>query len=251
MLGPHAPYTCSNDYLESVIARARELGCEIHMHLAETAGEVEDCRKKYGKTPIALMESLGMFEVGTLAAHCVHVDEEDLEIMARHHVRVAHNPQSNLKLASGIAPVAGMLQKGITVGLGTDGASSNNNLDMLEEVRLAAMLAKTQSGDPKAVPASQALAMGTWMGAEAVGLKNVGRLEPGQKADMVLYNMDSPAWYPRNDRTSLLVYAGSSADVDTVLVDGNILLKKGEFTTIDLEKVTAEVERCIGYVIPK
>ena len=124
MLGPHAPYTCSNDYLESVIARARELGCEIHMHLAETAGEVEDCRKKYGKTPIALMESLGMFEVGTLAAHCVHVDEEDLEIMARHHVRVAHNPQSNLKLASGIAPVAGMLQKGITVGLGTDGASS-------------------------------------------------------------------------------------------------------------------------------
>lgn len=251
MLGPHAPYTCSNDYLESVIARARELGCEIHMHLAETAGEVEECRKKYGKTPIALMESLGMFEVGTLAAHCVHVDEEDLEIMARHHVRVAHNPQSNLKLASGIAPVAGMLQKGITVGLGTDGASSNNNLDMLEEVRLAAMLAKTQSGDPKAVPASQALAMGTWMGAEAVGLKNVGRLEPGQKADVVLYNMDSPAWHPRNDRTSLLVYAGSSADVDTVLVDGNILLKKGEFTTIDLEKVTAEVERCIGYVIPK
>ena len=251
MFGPHAPYTCSPDYLESVIARARELGAEIHMHLSETAGEVADCRKKYGKSPIALMESLGMFEGGTLAAHCVHVDEEDMDIMARHGVRVAHNPQSNLKLASGIAPVARMLEKGITVGLGTDGASSNNNLDMLEEVRLAAMLAKTQSGDPKAVPASQALAMGTWMGAEAVGLKNVGKLEVGQKADIVLYNMASPAWYPRHDRTSLLVYAGSSADVDTVLVDGNLLLRKGELTTIDLEKVTAEVGQCLKEMIGK
>ncbi|WP_278674176.1 amidohydrolase [Acidaminococcus fermentans] len=251
MLGPHAPYTCSPDYLESVIARSRELGAEIHMHLSETAGEVTDCREKYGKSPIALMESLGMFDGGTLAAHCVHVDEEDMDILARHGVRVAHNPQSNLKLASGIAPVARMLQKGITVGLGTDGASSNNNLDMLEEVRLAAMLAKVQSGDPKAVPASQALAMGTWMGAKAVGLSGVGKLEVGQKADIVLYNMDSPAWYPRHDRTSLLVYAASSADVDTVLVDGNILLRKGELTTIDLEKVTAEVGQCLKDMMGK
>ena len=251
MLGPHAPYTCSPDYLESVIARSRELGAEIHMHLSETAGEVTDCREKYGKSPIALMESLGMFDGGTLAAHCVHVDEEDMDILARHGVRVAHNPQSNLKLTSGIAPVARMLQKGITVGLGTDGASSNNNLDMLEEVRLAAMLAKVQSGDPKAVPASQALAMGTWMGAKAVGLSGVGKLEVGQKADIVLYNMDSPAWYPRHDRTSLLVYAASSADVDTVLVDGNILLRKGELTTIDLEKVTAEVGQCLKDMMGK
>lgn len=251
MLGPHAPYTCSPDYLESVIARARELGAEIHMHLSETAGEVTDCREKYGKSPIALMESLGMFDGGTLAAHCVHVDEEDMDILARHGVRVAHNPQSNLKLASGIAPVARMLQKGITVSLGTDGASSNNNLDMLEEVRLAAMLAKVQAGDPKAVPASQALAMGTWMGAKAVGLSGVGKLEVGQKADIVLYNMDSPAWYPRHDRTSLLVYAASSADVDTVLVDGNILLRKGELTTIDLEKVTAEVGQCLKDMMGK
>lgn len=251
MLGPHAPYTCSPDYLESVIVRARELGAEIHMHLSETAGEVTDCREKYGKSPIALMESLGMFDGGTLAAHCVHVDEEDMDILARHGVRVAHNPQSNLKLASGIAPVARMLQKGITVSLGTDGASSNNNLDMLEEVRLAAMLAKVQAGDPKVVPASQALAMGTWMGAKAVGLSGVGKVEVGQKADIVLYNMDSPAWYPRHDRTSLLVYAASSADVDTVLVDGNILLRKGELTTIDLEKVTAEVGQCLKDMMGK
>lgn len=111
MFGPHAPYTCSPDYLKTVIARARELGAEIHMHLAETAGEVADCLKQYGKSPIALMEELGMFEGGTLAAHCVHVDEADQDILARHGVRVAHNPQSNLKLASGIAPVASMLKK--------------------------------------------------------------------------------------------------------------------------------------------
>lgn len=251
MFGPHAPYTCAPEYIKSVVARAGELGAEIHMHLSETKGEVEECCRKYGKSPIALMEDLGMFELGTLAAHCVHVDEDDMDIMTRHHVRVAHNPQSNLKLASGIAPVTRMLEKGITVGLGTDGASSNNNLDMLEEVRLAALLAKTESGNPKAVPAKQALAMGTEMGAKALGLERVGTLAMGQKADIVLYNMDEPQWQPRFDRTSLLVYAASAADVDTVIVDGRILVDKGELTTIDLEKVVYEVNKAITYVIPK
>ncbi len=251
MFGPHAPYTCAPEYIKSVIARAGELGAEIHMHLSETKGEVKECQKKYGKSPIALMEDLGMFELGTLAAHCVHVDEQDMDIMAKHHVRVAHNPQSNLKLASGIAPVTRMLEKGITVGLGTDGASSNNNLDMLEEVRLAALLAKTESGNPKAVPAKQALAMGTEMGAKALGLDGVGTLAVGQKADIVLYDMDGAQWQPQFDRTSLLVYAASSADVDTVIVDGRILVDKGELTTIDLEKVVYEVNKAITYVIPK
>lgn len=251
MFGPHAPYTCSPDFIKSVVERAGSLGAEIHMHLSETQGEVDDCLKQYGKTPIALMEDLGMFELGTLAAHCVHVTEEDQAIMAKHHVRVAHNPQSNLKLASGIAPVASMLEKGLTVGLGTDGASSNNNLDMLEEVRLAALLAKTESGNLKAVPAAQALAMGTVQGAKAVGYDDLGQLAVGQRADIVLYNMDSPHWYPRHDRVSLLVYAASAQDVDTVLVDGRVLLQNKELTTIDLEKVIFEVNRCIEYVLPK
>ena len=144
-----------------------------------------------------------------------------------------------------------MLEKGLTVGLGTDGASSNNNLDMLEEVRLAALLAKTESGNPKAVPAAQALAMGTVQGAKAVGYDDLGQLAVGQRADIVLYNMDSPHWYPRHDRVSLLVYAASAQDVDTVLVDGRVLLQNKELTTIDLEKVIFEVNRCIEYVLPK
>lgn len=251
MLGPHAPYTCSNDFLEKIGETARDLGAEIHMHLAETAGEVAECRKQYGKSPIARMESLGLFDSGFLAAHCVHVDGADREILARHHVRVAHNPQSNLKLASGIAPVAAMLDKGITVALGTDGASSNNNLDMLEEVRLAALLAKVQANNPKSVPAIAAFSMGTREGAKAIGLKDTGELAVGKKADIVLYNMDAPAWYPRYDRTSLLVYAASASDVDTVLVNGKILLDKGELTTIDLEKTVAEINRAMGQIIPR
>ena len=138
LLGPHAPYTCPDDYMEKVIALSHELNCGIHMHLSETKGEVENVIKATGKTPIAHMHDLGLFWNTTLAAHCVHVTDEDMDIMAENNVAVAHNPQSNLKLASGIAPVPEMIAKGITVGLGTDGSASNNNADMLEEVRLAA-----------------------------------------------------------------------------------------------------------------
>lgn len=242
MLGPHAPYTCSVEYLKKVIAKAKQLGCEIHMHLSETKGEVEDCIKEHGISPIKLMDSLGMFECGTLAAHCVHVDEDDLAIMAAKNVRVAHNPQSNLKLASGIAPVPAMLKHGITVGLGTDGTSSNNNLDMLEECRLAAMLHKNMSGDPEILPAQQALAMATSEGAKALGFKNTGKIEVGQKADIVLYNMDKPYWHPRHDRTSLFVYAANAADADTVFINGKLLMQNGEMLYMDLEKIYAEAD---------
>lgn len=242
MLGPHAPYTCSVEYLKKVIAKAKQLGCEIHMHLSETKGEVEDCIKEHGISPIKLMDSLGMFECGTLAAHCVHVDEDDLAIMAAKNVRVAHNPQSNLKLASGIAPVPAMLKHGITVGLGTDGTSSNNNLDMLEECRLAAMLHKNMSGDPEILPAQQALAMATSEGAKALGFKNTGKIEVGQKADIVLYSMDKPYWHPRHDRTSLFVYAANAADADTVFINGKLLMQNGEMLYMDLEKIYAEAD---------
>lgn len=242
MLGPHAPYTCSVEYLKKVIDKAKQLGCEIHMHLSETKGEVEDCIKEHGISPIKLMDSLGMFECGTLAAHCVHVDEDDLAIMAAKNVRVAHNPQSNLKLASGIAPVPAMLKHGITVGLGTDGTSSNNNLDMLEECRLASMLHKNMSGDPEILPAQQALAMATSEGAKALGFKNTGKIEVGQKADIVLYSMDKPYWHPRHDRTSLFVYAANAADADTVFINGKLLMQNGEMLYMDLEKIYAEAD---------
>jgi 5-methylthioadenosine/S-adenosylhomocysteine deaminase len=244
MYGPHAPYTCSPELLKAIAEEAGREGAEIHMHLSETAGEVKNCQNQFGKTPIALACDTGLMERGLLAAHCVYVNEEDLALMAKNHVRVAHNPQSNLKLASGVAPVSSMLEKGLVVGLGTDGASSNNNLDMLEEIRLAAMLAKVKTGNPKTVPAKEAVAMGTIQGAQALGLPRMGAIREGWKADLALYDMQEPHWFPRNDRYSLLAYAADSHDVDTVLVDGRILFRNREFTTLDIEKVCFEASRC-------
>lgn len=238
--GPHAPYTCPVDYLQQVVAAAEKNNAEIQMHLCETQGEVENCIKEHGLTPIALMNKLGMFEQGTIAAHCVYLSEADMDIMAEKHVRVAHNPQSNLKLASGIAPVARMLEKGICVGLGTDGASSNNNLDMLEECRAAAMLHKTTTMNPLAVPAAKAWEMATENGAKVLGFEQLGKLIVGQKADIVLWNMHKPYWYPRHNKLSLLVYAASASDADTVLVDGKIVLQNGTMTLFDEEKIYAE-----------
>ncbi|MBC3536680.1 amidohydrolase [Megasphaera hominis] len=243
MLGPHAPYTNTAAYLQRVVALAKELGAEIHTHLSETKGEVEECRKKYGKSPIAWFDELGLFDTGCLAAHCVWVDADDLDIMARKHVRVAHNPGSNLKLASGIAPIGKMLEKGITVGLGTDGASSNNNLDIMEEMHLAALIHKANTLDPLVIPAETAVNMLTEGGAKALGYTDIGRLETGYKADITLIDRSGLHWYPRNDQMSLLAYAANSFDVDTVLVNGKILLRNKEFTTIDIEKIKHEAER--------
>jgi len=244
MMGPHAPYTCPPSYLKKVIAAAGNLGSEIHMHLAETEGEVNNCLKETGLTPIALMDKLGMFEIGTLAAHCVHVTDDDMKIIAKKHVRVVHNPQSNLKLASGIAPIPAMLEKGITVALGTDGTSSNNNLDMLEEARLAAFIHKNQTNDPTVIPATTAFKMATSNGAKALGFDSLGQIKVGLKADIVLYDMNKPYWYPRYDRTSLFIYAANASDADTVLIDGKIVMEKGELLTIDIEKVYAEANKC-------
>lgn len=238
--GPHAPYTCPVEYLQKVIAAAQANNAEIQMHLCETKGEVENCIKEHGVTPIKLMDYLGMFEQGTIAAHCVYLTEDDMDIMAAKNVRVAHNPQSNLKLASGIAPVARMLEKGICVGLGTDGASSNNNLDMLEECRAAAMLHKTTTLNPLAVPAAQAWDMATVNGAQVLGFNELGKLSVGQQADIVLWNMHKPYWYPRHNKLSLLVYAANSSDADTVIVNGKVVLQNGSMTLFDEEKIYAE-----------
>lgn len=243
MLGPHAPYTCPPDYLKKVVELSHKLGAEIHIHLAETAGEVADCHKQYGKSPIALMDELAVLECGVLAAHCVHLSREDIELMAQRKVRVAHNPGSNMKLASGIAPVTELLNAGISVGLGTDGAASNNNLDLLEEIRLTALLHKVSTGDPTAIPAGLAVDMATRQGAEAVGLGgSIGKLETGYKADIVLFEMNRPHWYPRHDRLSLLTYAANSSDVHTVIINGKIVLADGRLTTIDEEKVMHEAQ---------
>ena len=249
MLGPHALYTCPPEYLKKVADAANKLNAEIHIHMSETEVEVNDCSKNYGKRPFAHVESTGLFENGTLAAHCVHVDDEDIAIMKKHNIRVAHNPGSNLKLASGIAPVAKLLEEGVTVALGTDGASSNNNLDMLEEMRLAALVAKVEANDPKAVPALTALKMGTEYGAKSLNLDKVGKIEAGYKADIVLYDTTKAHWHPNFNPVSLLIYSANSADTDTVIVDGKVLMENKTLSTIDEEKVYFEVDKCVKRLI--
>ena len=241
MLGPHAPYTCPPECMKKVVAMAQRLGAEIHVHLAETQWEVDQSMKKYGKSPVAVLNELGVFERGTLAAHCVWVSPEDIEILAAKKVRVVHNPASNMKLASGAAPVAAMLAAGVTVALGTDGATSNNNLDMLEEVRLASFLQKLNRMDPTVLPTRQVLALATQGGAAALGqADSLGKIAPGYKADLAIFDMSAPHWCPQHDLASILAYAANAADVSHTLVDGRVLYRKGEFTTLDIEKVKAE-----------
>ena len=244
MFGPHAPYTCPPDFLKKVAAAAQRLGAEVHIHMNETKAEIEQITKQYGKRPFEYVEDTGLFESPTLAAHCVHLSDDEIAIIKKHHIRVAHNPGSNMKLASGIAPVPRLLKEGVTVALGTDGTSSNNNLDMLQEVQLAALLHKVNEYDPLAVPAFEALKMGTEYGAKAVGLDGIGRLEAGAKADIVLVSMKGAAWVPRFNEVSLLVYSGSAADVDTVICDGKILMQHRELKTLDEEKIKYEAQKC-------
>lgn len=243
MLGPHAPYTCPPEYLKKVRDASEKYGIPIHIHLAETKGEVETCIEKFGITPIALMNQIGLFDRPTLAAHCVHVNEEDIQIMAEKHVCVAHNPGSNLKLASGIAPVPKMRSAGITVGLGTDGASSNNKLDMFAEMRLAALIHKAAALDPFAVKADEAMQMGTVDGAKCLGYDDLGALDEGKLADIILIDRSGYHWKPRFNSISLAVYAGNSMDVDTVIVNGQLLMRGKELLTIDKEQLDFETER--------
>ncbi|MBX5436833.1 MAG: amidohydrolase [Alicyclobacillaceae bacterium] len=243
-LGPHAPYTCSPECLRRVAELSAELNLPIQIHLSETWREVEECRAQFGRSPIAHALATGLLERPVLAAHCVHVDDDDIRILREKDVRVAHNPQSNLKLASGVAPVPKLLAEGVTVGLGTDGAASNNNLDMFEELRLAATLHKGVSGDATAVPAADALAMATSAGARAVFLPpGHGTLQPGAAADLVLLDLDSPHLTPGDNLVSDIVYAAGADDVTDVYVAGRCLLSNRELTTLDAERIRYEVRR--------
>lgn len=241
MFGPHAPYTCPPEYLKRVMALADTYGVGLHIHLAETRQEVEDIRRQYGLRPIELMESIGLFDGRhVLAAHCVHLAENEMAILARHQVGIAHNPESNMKLASGIAPVPQLLAHGAVVGLGTDGAASNNNLDMLEEMRSCALLHKVAQMDPTVMPAPLVLELATKRGAAALGLKDTGSLAPGQKADLVMLKLREPHLTPLHDPIANLIYAARSTDVQTVIVDGRIVMKDRHMLTMDEERILYE-----------
>lgn len=244
MLGPHATYTCPPWYLEQVAELADQLQVPIQIHLCETEDEVRNSQEQYGKTPVAVAEAAGLLSRPLLAAHCVHLTAEDIDLLARHQVKISHNPGSNLKLGSGIAPVPRLLTRGLAVGLGTDGAASNNNLDMMEEMRLCALIHKGVGLEPTELPAATALAMATEMGARTLFLDGVGRIAPGYKADLVLVDLNKLHLTPRTNVVSHIVYAAQPADINLVMVDGTIVVEDGRLLTIDEEKTIAEASRC-------
>lgn len=241
-MGVHAPYTCPPEFCEKAAGLAKDNGMHMHIHMSETQDEINQMQEKYGKRPFKYIEETGLFDVPAIAAHCVWLDDEDFAIMKKHNIAVAHNPASNMKLASGIAPVPRMLKEGITVGLGTDGTSSNNNLDMLEEIRLAAILHKVNELDPLSVPAAEALKMGTETGAKAIWLDDTGVIAPGKKADIVLYDLNRPEWCPRHNLVSLLVYSASSASADTMICNGKVIMENGKVLTMDEERILHEAQ---------
>jgi len=230
-LAPHAPYTASDETFTKVVAFANELGIPIHTHLQETAQEVSDALAATGERPTARLARLGVLGPDFFAAHGVHLDAGDIAMLARHGSAVVHCPSSNLKLASGIAPVAALLAAGVTVGLGTDGAASNNRLDLFEEMRLAALIGKVASNDASAVSAAQAFTMATLGGARTLGLGELtGSLQPGKTADVVALSLASPGMTPLFDPVSHFVYAASRADVTHVWVGGQARVRDRALT---------------------
>jgi len=220
---PHAIYTADEGQLRLAASTARELGMKIHIHLSETEQEVKDCIKEHGTTPVRYLESLGFLGPDVVAAHVVHVDDEEIEILRKHGVTVAHCPCSNMKLGSGVFRYEAMIKAGVKVTLATDGDSSNNNLDMREEMKFAALLAKC-SGNPEVLPAEQVLGWATAAGAEAFGLK-AGVIAPGYLADCLLVNLENEKMTPCHHLVSNWVYAADSSCIDTVICDGRIIME--------------------------
>lgn len=251
IMAPHAPYTCPPAFIESFVQAAHDLDLPLHTHMSETKAEVEQNVKDYGLRPVAHLEKLGFFSRPSFVAHAVHLTDEEIETLAKYQVAVSHNPGSNLKLASGVARVPEMLRAGVVVSLGTDGAASNNNLDMFEEIRLAALIHKGVSGDPTAVPAAEALRMGTIYGAQTIRLDDIGALEVGMKADFVAVDIDQPHFLPHTDLVSHMVYSASAKDVKHVWVDGKQVVKNGECLTMDEERILREAQQCFDGLLAR
>ncbi len=245
-VGPHSPYTCTQEILHSAAALARQYDAPLLIHLSETRQEVENSRKEHGMPVIPYVKKQDVFEAKVLAAHCVHVDEGEIKTLLHHGVGVAHNPSSNLKLASGVAPISSMLASGLNVGIGTDGPASNNDLDMFEEIRLAAFISKGTSGDPTCLPARTALTMATRMGADALKLGSItGSIEPGKRADLIVVNNSRVHNSPRFKREpdaiyAQLVYATHAADVTDVMVNGRWLMRSHQLLTLNEADLIAD-----------
>jgi len=238
-VAPHAPYTCTAEILKATARLAAEFDVPLHTHIAETAFEVENMRNEYNMPVVPYVKKQGLFEAKVLAAHCVHIDDGEIRTLQHYNAGVAHNPSSNMKLASGFAPVNKMLEVGLNVGIGTDGPASNNDLDMFEEIRLAAFIAKAVSNDPTSLPAPKALSMATRIGARALHIGEItGSLEPGKRADIILVDTSPLHNSPRFDRDpnsaySQIVYASKSTDVSDVMVNGKWLMRNHDLLTLN------------------
>jgi 5-methylthioadenosine/S-adenosylhomocysteine deaminase len=238
----HSPYTCSPETLTRTKEVCRQHGILFQIHLAETMNEVEEIQKLYGRRPVEHLETLGLLDAETLCHHAVWVTGEEIELLAQNGVGISHNPESNMKLASGVAPLPTMLASGINVGLGTDGCASNNNLDMFQEMDTAAKLHKVHWGDPTLCSAVQVAAMASSEGASALGMRGVlGSLEPGKKADLIVIDLNQPHLTPMYDPCSHLVYAARGADVRDVIIDGTIVMRERQLLEVDEQKVMAKV----------
>ena len=233
-IAPHAPYTVSEAHLKEVRAFSDQTGAPVVTHVAETRKEVEDITRDHGATPVEYLARIGFLSLRTVAAHTVHLTDNEIKLLRQYNVGSVHNPQSNMKLASGVAPVPQMLKAGVAVGLGTDGAASNNDLDMWEEMDTAAKLHKLSSNDPKVLSAEEALAMATVGGARALHMEGqIGSLEEGKRADIAVVDLDALHQTPRYNIYSHLVYATKAADVRTVVIEGRVVMRDRRLLTLD------------------
>ena len=245
-LGPHAPYTCDDAFLKIVAQEAKKENMGIHVHLSESVSEIEQIQEKYGCTPIALAEKCGIFDVPAIAAHCVQVTEEDMDILAGKKVSVVTNPASNMKLGNGFAPIGRMLEKGINVCLGTDGAASNNCLNMFHELSLLTLIHKGTGKTPQCVSAKEGFRIATINGARALGLeKEIGSIEVGKKADLAILDLNTPSLTPRNNLIAGLSYSANGSEVDTVIINGQITMENRRILTMNEQLVYRKIQQII------
>uniref|UniRef100_UPI004057AF80 amidohydrolase family protein n=1 Tax=Candidatus Electronema sp. TaxID=2698783 RepID=UPI004057AF80 len=248
-VNPHAVYTCSPALLQRAAALAERKNSLLHIHLSETRDEVKGCVERYGCTPVRHLEQLGLLNERVVAAHCVMLDEEEIALLARRGVKIAHCPESNMKLASGIAPVQKMLKSGVTVGIGTDGSASNNDVDMFGEMSTAAKLHKVRDLDPTAMSAESVLRAATLGGAAVLGVADkIGSIAVGKKADMIMLDMRQPHLCPLHNPASQLVYAAKGSDVLHSVINGRVVMRDRRLTTLDEVAVLAEMEK-IGKIV--
>lgn len=246
LLGPHAPYTCDDAYMRIVSEEAQKNHMGIHVHLSESESEIQQIKEKYGCSPIEMADKNGLFDVPAIAAHCVQVTESDMDILKKKKVSVVTNPASNMKLGNGFAPVPAMLEKGINVCLGTDGAACNNSLNMFHELSLLTLIHKGAGKTPECISAREGLRIATINGARALGLdKETGSLEAGKKADIAVLNLNTPSLTPRNNLMAGLCYSANGSEVETVIIDGKITMENRKILTMDEELVYQKVNEII------